>query len=357
MRILISAPDLAPEKNVSGISSVVSAIIQGLDKYVRFFHIKLGRSDKDFWGIKGYLRLLKNLAFFPFIIHRNKIDLFHQNIPMNRKGVIREYIFSTTAKFFRLRILVHLHGGVFLDEAPKSRLLKKLIKSMLRRGKYVIVLNDYEKKQVEKLYQTQSIVLKNAINSEEFPMRKLPVSSELPVLLFLGRILGQKGLNEIVDSFEMIYPQNRFKFVLCGAGPEERYFVSKFRELLGDDFVFMGAISGSQKIEVIQQSDYFLLPSYVEGLPIALLENMSCGVIPIVSEAKAFTHVITDGVNGFVVKLGSSSDLAEKLKYVFSLTLKQKIKLSNQIRKYTEENYSIESYNNEILKLYEKCFT
>ncbi len=354
MRVLISAPDLSPGKNVSGISSVVDAIITGLEDKFEFVHLKAGRSDLDSSGVKGYFQLIKSLLLFPWIVHRDKIDLFHQNVPLNARGVFREFLFSAMAKICRVPILVHIHGGVYIDVAPSSRLLFILTKNVLKSGKQVVVLNDYERSQLENLYQVKSVILKNAIDTQRFLMKKSYNRSNRPVLLFLGKIHEEKGLNEMVDAFEMIYPEHPFKFILCGSGPQELYFVSKFREILGDDFVFMGVVSGSQKIEVIQGSDYFLLPSYSEGLPIALLENMSCGVIPVVSDDEALLHVIEDGENGFIVKKRSAYDLAYKMRAIFSLPLEQNIELSRKIRVYVEENYAIEDYNKELFMLYNK---
>lgn len=353
MRVLISAPDLTPGKNVSGISSVVDAIITGLEDKVEFIHLKAGRSDLDSSGVKGYFQLIKSLLLFPWIVYRDKIDLFHQNVPLNGKGIIREFLFGTMAKICRIPILVHLHGGLFIDDAPGSRWLYWMTRIVLKRGEQVIVLNDYEKGQLESLYQSESIILKNAIDTHKFLMKESYSQSDLPVLLFLGKIHEEKGLDEMVDAFEMIYPEHSFKFVLCGAGPRESYYVSRFKNILNNDFEFMGVVSGAQKIKVIQQSDYFLLPSYSEGLPIALLENMSCGVIPIVSDDEALLHVITDGENGYVVKKRSALDLAEKLKYIISLSVEQNMRLSRKVRESVEKNYSIDDYNESLLRLYD----
>lgn len=69
-----------------------------------------------------------------------------------------------------------------------------------------------------------------------------------------------------------------------------------------DDFIFKGVVSGDEKLKAIQLSDYFVLPSYSEGLPISLLETMSCGLIPIVSDDESLSLIVEHRVNGIVVK-------------------------------------------------------
>lgn len=354
MRVLISAPDLSPEKNVSGISSVVATIIDGLSDRVQFFHLKAGRSDKDFLGLAGYFYLLFSLLAFPFKVFFNGVNLFHQNVPLNFKGVIREYLFSTLASACRLPVLVHLHGGDYICKAPSSPILLYMVRSLLRRARKVVVLNAYEVSQIKRLYDADCVVLKNAVNDRFFSMKSVSFTPGKVSFIFLGRIESAKGLNEMVEAFKMLRNEgSTFRFVLCGAGPEEDFFVRRFMEVLGDDFEFMGVVSGEHKRSLIQQADFFLLPSYAEGLPISLLEAMSCGVVPIVSDDESLLHVIKNESNGFVVQKRSAVDLAKTLGRLMVIEQNDYRMISLACRKAVEEHYSVNNYNQYLFRLYQ----
>lgn len=65
--------------------------------------------------------------------------------------------------------------------------------------------------------------------------------------------------------------------------------------------VFTGLINREKAVEIIRNANVFLLPSKKEGCPFTLLEAMSAGTIPVVSDAKhASSEIIQNGVNGFV---------------------------------------------------------
>ena len=63
-----------------------------------------------------------------------------------------------------------------------------------------------------------------------------------------------------------------------------------------------------------EQSDVFLLPSLVEGLPQTLLEAMACGLPVVVSENTAGPEIVTDTTHGYVVPIRDSDAIAERLR-------------------------------------------
>ena len=83
---------------------------------------------------------------------------------------------------------------------------------------------------------------------------------------------------------------------------------------MGDDFEYMGVVAGARKQEVILQSDIFVLPSYFEGLPMALLETMANGVVPVVTSVGSIPEIIEHKKNGLLVEKKDVDDLYLNLK-------------------------------------------
>lgn len=352
IRVLISAPSLSVNKNVSGISAVVNSII-GSKNDIVYYHLEVGRTDKDKWGLLSYLNTIFRLFLFPVYILKNRIDVFHQNLPFNNKGLLREVLFNFLARICFVPVVLHIHGGEFLTKKPESKLKLLLINSIFKGSKERIVLSDVEANLIKSLYGFDAISLPNSIDTEVFFQEGPKLFNEVPKIIFLGRFHESKGLIYLTSAFKNLYKKHRFQFVLCGKGELERFLVEELKNIIGDDFDFRGVISGEEKIKALTNSDFFVLPStYGEGLPISLLEAMSCGVIPVVTDDASMKVVVENMYNGIRVEKMSSSDIEEKLAFLFQLPNEEKFRLSNNARKTVKENYSNKKYLSKLLSIY-----
>lgn len=115
-----------------------------------------------------------------------------------------------------------------------------------------------------------------------------------PYLVF--KILKKLTRNNL--SFKFYWLGNT---ILPGSKYFGKHYISDYFEK--DERVnFTGNISREKSVEIINKSDIFLLPSHKEGCPITLLEAMSVGTIPIVSNSKhASSEIIIDNYNGFIL--------------------------------------------------------
>jgi poly(glycerol-phosphate) alpha-glucosyltransferase len=110
------------------------------------------------------------------------------------------------------------------------------------------------------------------------------LSAERRTLLFLGRLHPKKGIEELIRAWGIIkelYPSVSDKWQLVIAGWDDGHHVHSWELLassLGlkrEELIFSGPCFGAEKIEILSYADAFILPSYSEGLPIAVLEAWS----------------------------------------------------------------------------------
>ncbi|WP_066754518.1 glycosyltransferase [Sphingobacterium populi] len=257
MKILITAPSLETSKNVSGISTVVNTIIANNVDH-EYTHYLLGRPDQS--NSLTYLFVfIRQLMFFPIILKREKIELVHQNLPFDPKGLMRESVINFWCYLFNVPVVLHIHGGAFLMQKNPKKIWRFLSSALFKHSRQVLVLSELEQAALLSFHNFGgAIVLSNSIAVSDYLYNLRQPINEPPVFLFLGRLHESKGLDDIYDAFCVLKQQLlSFRFVLCGSGPLMESVKSKFEKLLGSDFDFRGVVSGEDKVAAFIDSDFF----------------------------------------------------------------------------------------------------
>jgi len=144
-------------------------------------------------------------------------------------------------------------------------------------------------------------------------------------ILFLGRIEPRKQVHILIEAFAEIakkYPKAKLRIV----GPIEniRGYEETLRNLIKNknlqNSVSLEApiYDLDKKIELINNSQLFVLPSTWEGFPLSLVEAMSLGKCIVGSDCDGNKEVIKDGKTGFLFKIGNTKQLTNKIDYCFS---------------------------------------
>jgi len=134
-------------------------------------------------------------------------------------------------------------------------------------------------------------------------------------IIYVGRLGKAKGLSLLLEAFSIVVKNvNRTTLVIAGDGEEKNSLV-KLSENFGlkDSVQFLGRKSHDSIPNLLNSADVFVMTSHAEGVPIALLEAMACG-LPVVSvNTGGISEVIKDGENGYLIQTRDPSILAEKI--------------------------------------------
>lgn len=129
--------------------------------------------------------------------------------------------------------------------------------------------------------------------------------------VFLGKIDQRKGIYDLLKAFSLlsIHQQEKVQLILAGTGEEDQ--AKQLAESLGiaQHIQCPGWINEQQRNNLLAQADGFLLPSYQEGLPMALLEAMSWQLPCITTPVGGIPEVITDQETGLLVNPGDVKQL------------------------------------------------
>lgn len=348
MKVLITSPSLDEQDNVSGISTMISNIVE--HGGCEFTHFTAGRKDADKFDLNWLATQIKLPFVFRQAISKAKPDVVHINTSFEPRAIVRDLVLAKAAG--KRPVVLHVHGGRFVMQDFESSFIASLAEKLLRSASRVIVLSETEAESI--LKRTPGIdisILPNAVATADFPEYERPWGAKS--IIYLGRVAQAKGLSDMIESCRMLSEQGfKFSFACFGGGPDTDVFVNSMNKVLGDGFRFGGIVGGNEKVEALKAADIFLMPSKFEGLPLSLLEAMAAGCVPIVSDRGSIPTVVEDGRNGFLVEPGNLTQLVGKLKFLLSEGEPGWNQLRENARRTIVEGFDLEQYTAKLRTLY-----
>ncbi len=267
-------------------------------------------------------------------------------------------IFCSNGFSFREKALMARIGNLFGKKtilAPRSGLIKNDIEQSEKFKSIVIKSMNYvdvilcQGESWQKFYRglcqnktTEFKIIHNWIDVKPYiNINKSTKSTEYFNVVFIGWITKNKGVYDLLEAARQL-KNEKITFYLAGDGDEFEKLQEKIIELdLQEKFLLLGWVTGTKKFEYLKIADTFVLPSYREGYPNALIEAMASKTAVISTKVGSIPDLITDEKNGFLIEPGDTQQMARLI-----LTLKDNPKLRIQIATNAQqrilENNSVE---------------
>lgn len=354
--IIITSPSLDTQKNIGGISSVTGFIIDNNSDYnYRLF--ELGRHDREKRGIFWFLRIIKAWVSWISLMIVGRNLLIHFNVALERRSILRDFPLIFFSRLLGKRQVIHLHGGELLHKEKPGKWIEKLLQFFFSGKEPKIVLSSVENELIVSKYHAKNVFeLPNCVDLKEAELfdRQFPVKPPVRIL-YMGRIVKSKGIDYIIQALDILRKKAiPYKFIMAGSGPDETEYCKLLSEIPEDCFEFKGLVSGKVKTGLLKQCDIFLLPSLYEGLPISLLEAMSFGLVPVVTDVGSINTVVKNGETGIIVEMRSSVQIADAVE---SLVRNDHLfkRISNNSRRYIFENHNPVEYISKLNHVYRKA--
>lgn len=169
-------------------------------------------------------------------------------------------------------------------------------------------------------------------------------------LVFLARHVKLKGIYDLPKIDTELKKRNVIvEWIILGDGEEKQNFINEVK--LKDNFNFLVPKTTEDLIEVLKETDVYVLPSSLDGLPVSLLESMSVGCVPVVYNfSEGIKKVITSDI-GFVVDKGDVLDMANKIEFL-SKNREELIKKSNSCTMKISLEFDIKKQSGQYFSLY-----
>lgn len=299
-----------------GITSVIKQIL-GHEWTEGKVNIRFLPSYKGGNNIQKILYFLRVVKEYKSILKKDSPDLVY--IHMSHHGSFdRASVLQKTAKKYNVPTVVHLHGSEFkkyYDECSDKK--RKAISVFFEDCGAVITLGALWKQYIRSIAPKAKIhVLTNSIY---IPQQAVIQEQTGVNVLFLGVLIQRKGVTDLLQAVKKLVDGKKLegihvRFHIGGTGQEEEALKQYVRENQLDGYVdFLGWVDGETKKKVMETNQIFILPSYNEGLPIAILEAISYGMPVIATNVGCIAEAVLEGENGFLFNPGDVDGYANAL--------------------------------------------
>lgn len=309
-------PDIEVDFVTSSIDDQYS--IERIGENIRIHHLPIGKNAQNlhFQTKKDLMRY--SMAAWKFALKLTKehnYDLSHSffSVPCG--------FLSYGLKLRRgLPYIVSLRGADVPGYSERFKglygILTPLIKTIWKNADFVIANSKGLKDLALECRPKKVIgVIPNGVDVDQFkPIEKSEQDDKFDILC-VSRITPRKGIRYLIKALEKFIVEHPYvHLTIIGDGNEKASLENLVRGLgLSHSVTFKGLIPHDQLPEEYHKADVFVLPSLNEGMSNTMLEALASGLPIVTTQTGGSDELVRNGVNGLIVKMQDSDDLAEKL--------------------------------------------
>lgn len=257
------------------------------------------------YSLYGYLRFLRCYKGY---------SLFHIHTA-ERGSTFRKRLYLRKVKKAGKKAVIHVHGAEYLAFYDKLEgRKKKAVDSFFSQADLVLALSDGWRRELEGRFQMGACrTLYNGVETAKFLPAVSDPEEHRNAFLMLGRLGERKGAYDLIAAAGIAAKQNPdLRICLAGDGEVEQAWAMVKGKGLEKNVAVLGWVDGEEKLRCLGDAATVVLPSYHEGLPMAILEGMAAGKAIISTTVGAIPEVVGAG-NGILIKPGDIPALAKAL--------------------------------------------
>ena len=232
-------------------------------------------------------------------------------------------------------------GSGFYKEGLLKKLIIHLYRLSCKQAKVVIFENDENKS----LFLDHDIVSEEkackvngaGVNLKEYSLFEFPVDTGGIRFLFIGRIMKEKGMDELLEAARKIKTQP-YKVYFDVIGPLEDDYQEQLKDLQQKDIIHYYGYQKDVR-PFIERAHCIVLPSYHEGMANTLLECGAMGRAIITTDIPGCREAVIDGENGYLTRVMDSEHLYENIIKFIKLDPQAKKTMGLKSRKHMEANF------------------
>ena len=347
-------------------SHLLELIKAQLDKDISVTVLVIGKDNSEIFSIENNIveldvpifrlkgpRMFNLTSYFKmynFLIS-SSFDIVHSHQPRSdfMVGFLKEKLFKRGVNF---KWIVSIHGkhDTYLPNSNTKNiklLFFKLVKKFWKKADEIIVISE----EVKNWFENLNLDKKPNVISYWMSKKNINnLTTKVPTFGYLGRINQNKGIEDLLEVFNSI--KDEYELKIGGVGEES--YVNKIKKNINQSqnkkIEFLGYVENQDKF--FQKIDFFVFPSYSEGLGLVLLEAMSYQKICITRNVPPMNTFINNH-SGYL--FSDNNELSDVIKmsiqnYNNSEFYKMKIKEMTKVL----DRYELQNLFPKLLELYKK---
>jgi glycosyltransferase involved in cell wall biosynthesis len=263
------------------------------------------------------LHFLKAVGLLLWLGSIRRIDLLH--IHMSAYGsALRKGVLVLIGDLLSIPVIVHMHGSNFYKfYASLPGVCRKALRHALNRARHVIVLGDHWREFLISdigIAPQKIAIIVNGVPGPTDTDRPAPAHGNVVRIVFLGQIGERKGVPELLAALRTPRLLGKpWTATVAGDGEVDEFRAAVAKAGLQDRVAVPGWVDREAASDLLRAADIFVLPSFFEAMPIAILEAMAHGVAVIATPVGAIPEFLTDGQTALLVPPGASDKLADAI--------------------------------------------
>jgi glycosyltransferase involved in cell wall biosynthesis len=231
----------------------------------------------------------------------------HYCVSANPTGIARDLVFLALLRMARRKTVVHVHSGSELQRAETSRLLRGAVRLLSRVSETVVAVSPSLADTLGRIGVPATTIM-NPVRLEA-PERPVPAAPRELRVLFVGAYGEGKGVLDLLQALAAVRARAVDATLLIAGKPryagDDVLVRQSVVELgLGAAVDFAGVLPPERLRGEYLSADVLCLPSLSEGLPMAVLEAMACGLPVLATRVGGVPDVVVDGETGVLVEPG-----------------------------------------------------
>jgi len=308
------------------------------------------------WGLSsaGAFLFASLLGRVRKLHHSDPINLIHAHaaLPCGRAAAL-------LSRELKIPFVVTVHGlDAFFTNQVRGWVGKgceRVSRHVYQTAAHVVCISEQVRARVlEECRECNTQVVYNGVDPELFAPAAENAGENL-VVLSVGNLIPVKGHETLLRAIAMVQPQYPdLSWELIGDGPERHRLEGLAKELKVSNVRFLGRRSRREVADAMRRSTVFALPSRYEGLGCVYLEAMACGKPAIACREQGIEEVIQHRVNGWLVNVDSSRELAGALAILLKdLELRQQI--GRSARSTVLNRFTLRHQAEQLIGVYREC--
>lgn len=244
-------------------------------------------------------------------IKTDKMDCVHI-ATSGSLATIRDLMVANLLRKKNIPFIYHMHFGRIPEIIRENTVEWKLIKKVISLSARTIAIDKKTKDELSAYFGGKINYIPNPIDLKSLPV---PSESTEKSVMFLGWVIKQKGVEELIASWESVQSEAK-DWKLQIVGPYKKEYIDELKKKYSFENVeLIGEKSHKEAMELLNRASVFVLPSYTEGCPYVIMEAMALKKIIIGTKVGNIPEMLGDNC-GILIDVQNVEELKKHLKEI-----------------------------------------